>query len=86
MQALWLAGLGNKAARAKKLWRSWLFQDEIAEQNKCKNMQNILLERCYVLFDKYPAKKQIILKPCQEIGRSFEESLQGGFFISLEIF
>ena len=49
-------------------------------------MQNILLERCYLLFDKYPAKKQIILKPCQEIGRSFEESLQGGFFISLEIF
>ena len=68
-----------------KRWRSWLFEDEIAELltktewEKCKNMQNILLNGFYLLFEEYLQDETsvYILKACQEIGQSFEESLKG---------
>ena len=84
--ALWWAELGNEAAWAKKLWRSWLFEDKIAEQNKYKNMENIRLDRLkeVIYFLRSICKKNHPI--WQEIGFSFEKSLQGGFFTSLEIF
>jgi len=66
--------------------------DEITEfltaktkRKKYKNNQNILLDHdvcCYPLFWGYLQKKTVkILKPCREIGKSFEQSLQGGKLI-----
>ena len=42
-------------------------------------MQNILLNGFYLLFEEYLQDETsvYILKACQEIGQSFEESLKG---------
>ena len=69
-----------------KKWRSRLFEDEIAEPltwaewKKCKNMQNTFLDWFYLLFVEYlrDITSVCILKPCREIGQSFEEGLRGG--------
>ena len=42
-------------------------------------MQNIFLDGLYLLFEEYLQDETsiYILKPCQEIGQSFEASLKG---------
>ena len=76
---------------------SRLSEDEIAEflteteRKENKNTQNILLDICYLLFEKYPQERPCvyILKLCRKMGQSLEEiSLQGGksLWITLKYF
>ena len=71
--------LGNQWS---KKWRSRLSEDELAEfLKKCKNTQNILLDRSYLLFEEYLQEKKTsfcILKRCRGMGQSFEKNLRGG--------
>ena len=80
-----------------KKWCWWLCEDEIAEfltkteGRKCKNTQNILLDWCYLLFEKYLQEKIICFYsenlPRYIIGLRFTEIPRGGKpEKSLEIF
>ena len=48
---------------------SWLSEDDIAkfltktEWKKCKNMQNILLDGCYLFFEEYLREKHLFIFP-----------------------
>ena len=48
---------------------SWLSEDDIAkfltktEWKKCKNMQNILLDGCYLFFEEYLQEKHLFIFP-----------------------
>ena len=48
--------------------------------NAKEEYRNILLDKCYLLYEEYPKEKKTslyILKPCREIGQSLEESVGG---------
>ena len=60
--------LGNQWS---KKWRSRLSEDELAEfLKKCKNTQNILLDRSYLLFEEYLQKKKNIFLYLETVPRN----------------
>ena len=71
----WTKKMAFTAIRRRNSWTSVLnWTEEIQE------CANILLDGFYLLFEKYLQEKTsvYILKPCREIGQSFEKSLRGG--------
>ena len=60
--------LGNQWS---KKWRSRLSEDELAEfLKKCKNTQNILLDRSYLLFEEYLQEKKNIFLYLETVPRN----------------